>query len=132
MSDEFKVQWSVSLPPSAQYAKGDMLNIRGESVEEVQALFEAILDEGSQFLSNATSVAALLRAAAVVAEGGTPTAPSTPTPTAPQSEAPVANLRVCEHGKRVRRTGTNAKGEWVGWFCPTPKGTPGQCKPDWE
>lgn len=34
----------------------------------------------------------------------------------------------CDHGPRVRRTGTSAKGAWVGWFCPTPKGTPGQCK----
>jgi hypothetical protein len=35
----------------------------------------------------------------------------------------------CDHGARVRRTGTSAKGAWVGWFCPTPKGTPGQCSP---
>jgi len=35
----------------------------------------------------------------------------------------------CDHGARVRRTGTSGKGPWVGWFCPTPKGTPGQCSP---
>lgn len=44
----------------------------------------------------------------------------------------VDETRTCVHGDRVRRTGQSAKGAWVGWFCPTPKGTPGQCKPEFE
>lgn len=35
----------------------------------------------------------------------------------------------CVHGERVRRSGNGARGEWVGYFCPTPKGTPDQCSP---
>ena len=35
----------------------------------------------------------------------------------------------CSHGPRIHRKGTGAKGPWQAWFCPTPKGTPDQCKP---
>lgn len=38
----------------------------------------------------------------------------------------------CAHGQRKRVTGTNSRGDWVGWFCPTPKGTPDQCKAVFE
>ena len=48
-----------------------------------------------------------------------------------QPSAPVAaaNDRFCSHGAMVKRTGVGAKGEWRAWFCPTPKGTEGQCAP---
>lgn len=36
----------------------------------------------------------------------------------------------CVHGQRVRRSGSSAKGDWVGYFCPTPKGTADQCSPN--
>ena len=36
----------------------------------------------------------------------------------------------CVHGERQRRSGNGARGEWVGYFCPTPKGTPDQCSPN--
>lgn len=52
-------------------------------------------------------------------------------PAAPQ--APVAAAgRSCAHGARTNRTGTGQRGPWSGWFCPTPKGTPGQCPPEWD
>lgn len=35
---------------------------------------------------------------------------------------------VCKHGARTKRTGTNARGAWTGYFCPLPKGNPEQCK----
>lgn len=38
----------------------------------------------------------------------------------------------CQHGDRVRRTGNNARGPWVGYFCPQPKGSPDQCAPKFE
>lgn len=68
MSEEFKVQWSVSLPPAAQYAKGHMLNLRGQSVPEVEAQFDEVLS--GSFIQKATDVAALLVAAANASEGG--------------------------------------------------------------
>lgn len=137
MSDEFKVQWSVSLPPAAQYAKGDMLNIRGESVADVEAMFDEILSDPSEFLQKAASVATTLRAASVVTEGlegvsrAVSEAPVTPTGTT-QTPAPVAELHACPHGKRTYKTGKKANGsQWAAWFCPAPKGAPDQCAPDW-
>ncbi|HEU5118492.1 MAG TPA: hypothetical protein VFT74_17920 [Isosphaeraceae bacterium] len=36
----------------------------------------------------------------------------------------------CVHGERVRRSGNGARGEWVGYFCPAPKGSADQCPPN--
>jgi len=35
----------------------------------------------------------------------------------------------CKHGERVRKTGTNARGAWVGWYCPQPRGAEDRCDP---
>jgi hypothetical protein len=32
----------------------------------------------------------------------------------------------------VARSGNGAKGPWSGFFCPTPKGTPDQCPPQFN
>jgi hypothetical protein len=133
MTDEFKVQWSVSLPPAAQYAKGDMLNIRGNTVAEVEAMFDEVLRPDSEFVQKASEVATTLRLAAVVTDGlaGPPAASQEPPVTV--AAGPVAEVvRMCSHGKRTRREGNSARGQWVGWFCPLPKGDPNQCKPDFE
>ena len=38
----------------------------------------------------------------------------------------------CKHGERVSKSGTSKTGTpWTGLFCPTPKGTPDQCAPEW-
>ncbi len=123
MSDEFKVQWSISLPPAAQYAKGDMLNLRGGTVSEVEGIFDEILN--SDFIEKATDVANLLRGAAVVTDSGatTESAPAT-------ESAPVAG-HVCQHGKREHRKGTNKAGKpYEGWFCPE-KNRNAQCDVVW-
>lgn len=44
----------------------------------------------------------------------------------------IGETQTCVHGERVRRTGSKNGKTWVGWFCPTPKDTPGQCKPKFE
>jgi hypothetical protein len=50
-----------------------------------------------------------------------------------QTQAPAASQgdgRMCAHGQMVMRSGFNAQKQqaWTGYFCPTPKGTPNQCK----
>lgn len=66
--------------------------------------------------------------------------PATPAPVAPIASTPgqwqttaapaaPAAAPMCNHGQRTTRTGTNARGNWTGHFCPLPKGDPGQCKP---
>jgi hypothetical protein len=50
-----------------------------------------------------------------------------PAPAAPFQSATVPN---CAHGPMTARSGTSAKGPWKAWMCPTAKGTPGQCAPN--
>lgn len=35
----------------------------------------------------------------------------------------------CQHGPMVHRSGNKNGRDWSAHFCPTPKGTPGQCQP---
>lgn len=48
------------------------------------------------------------------------------------SQAPGGETKSCSHGEMVFRSGVNAstKKTWKAYFCPTPKDTPGQCKPE--
>jgi hypothetical protein len=43
--------------------------------------------------------------------------------------APTSGGKACKHGEMTFRTGQSAKGPWKGHFCPSPKGTPDQCEP---
>lgn len=139
MSDDFRVQWSVSLPPAAQYAKGDMLNIRGESVEEVEALFDAILEDG--FIGKASSVADLLRKAQVVTEapaGNSRPADEVGAKRAEKSEesGPPASStdRFCEHGKMEYKapfTSRGGKAISASYNCPLGYKNPAACKTQW-
>lgn len=128
MSDEgFKLQWSVSLPPVAQYAKGHMMNFRADTAEELNALLDEVLAQ--ETVDKAMSVAALFTGAQVVHSPAP--APAAPAAEAAPAAAPVGQVKTCAHGVRTRRTGTNAKTgkAWVGHFCPQPKGAPDQCDP---
>ena len=48
-----------------------------------------------------------------------------------QAPAPQGGKQ-CAHGAMVYREGTSAKGPWKAYFCPTPKGTPGQCAAEFQ
>jgi len=54
-----------------------------------------------------------------------------PASAAPAAPAAFTDATVpqCPHGPMTARSGSGAKGPWKAWFCPTPKGTPDQCKP---
>ena len=137
MADEFKVQWSVSLPPAAQYAKGHMLNVRGESVEEVEALFDAILAD--EFVAKATSVAELFVAAQNVVS--TPPASSGGDEVAAkraehaESGPPASSTdRFCEHGKMEYKapfTSRGGKAISASYNCPLGYKNPAACKTQW-
>lgn len=45
------------------------------------------------------------------------------------SQVSPPRIPPCAHGQRVKRSGTSSKGPWTAFFCPTEKGTPGQCEP---
>lgn len=110
---------------------GTIVTVRGDTAQELANNINEFEENGI-----AISVAAL--------EGLLVGKPSTVTPAAVASAlggtvvettfAPVppptqAGQVTCSHGAMVKRTGSGAKGEWRGYFCPTPKGTPDQCQP---
>jgi len=128
VSDEFKVQWSVSLPPVAQYAKGHMLNLRGDTVDEVERLIDGVLENDGEFLTKAIEVGSVL----LVAQGfNTPEPQQGEGGSSAGSSGPVDTTHVCQHGKREYKTGKGRTGEWAGWFCPRPKGAADKCDPEW-
>lgn len=56
-----------------------------------------------------------------------PAAPAAPAPAPVPQQGPS-----CVHGPRVfRQNKPGASKQWAAWFCPTPKGTPNQCEPEW-
>lgn len=58
-------------------------------------------------------------------------APDWGTPPPPAASFQQAAIPQCPHGARTPRSGQGAKGPWRAYMCPAPKGTPGQCEPDW-
>ena len=81
------------------------------------------------FIGKATSVADLLRGAQTVVEGSAPAA-AAPASEPAAASGPASVSHVCEHGKRVYKTGNSAKGKWEGYFCPE-RDRAAQCKPVW-
>lgn len=53
-----------------------------------------------------------------------------------QQQAPAApaggGAPSCQHGPRTFREGVGKNGPWAAYFCPTPQGTPDQCKALWR
>ena len=108
--------------------------INGSTHDHVLALEELLLGVAPPQTPTATSSAVDLVASAlggtVISETPVPAfAPVPPPPVA--STASQVGARMCTHGAMVGRKGNGAKGEWKGLFCPTPKGTVGQCDPVW-
>lgn len=49
---------------------------------------------------------------------------------APQAAPPGMDAPTCPHGTRIYKSGTSARGNWSGWFCPA--GRESGCKPIWN
>lgn len=131
MSD-YKIQWNISLPPVAQYAKGHMLNIAAESLEELNEYLDALI--ASDTLEKAVGVAASLAALSGVVPDAARTIASVPSESAAASsagpDATVTQLRTCAHGKREYKEGWKNGKKWSGYFCPE-KAKANQCEVDW-
>lgn len=44
----------------------------------------------------------------------------------------VTQLKTCAHGVRQKKSGTNSRGPWVGYFCPQPRNAADRCEPIYE
>lgn len=105
--------------------------INSSTHDHVLALEELLLGQTAPTQTpDAVSIVTEALGATVISE--TPIPPFAPVPPPPvASTASQVGARMCTHGAMVGRKGNGAKGEWKGLFCPTPKGTVGQCDPVW-
>ena len=124
MSESWKIQVSYKTPA------GELINVRANTGDELSVLLEGVSDYSTQIAATGK----MLGASSVVAPLETTTstadipvwATSAPAPTQAPSSTPT-----CIHGGRIFRQGvskTNGK-PYAFWACPTPQGTPDQCKP---
>lgn len=100
--------------------------------DSVLALEELLLGAVAVPAPSAVDLVTSTLGATVVSE--TPIAPApafAPVPPPVAAAPSLAGQRACHHGPMVTRKGMGAKGEWKGFFCPTPKGTADQCSPEW-
>lgn len=127
MQDDWMFQLSLKFGPN----NDGMLNVRGITtehfVDNIRGLRTAIAEAvaATQELSAMGTVVHSFPDAQVHAQTtvATPAAAIPATAAAPTFAGPN-----CLHGAMVRRTGVSARGSWGAWFCPTPKGTVGQCQ----
>ena len=120
---------------------GELRTIQGDTYEEFTTERDKALEgiqadvEFVNLVRAASNAAPLLTGGETVAQYATPepvsfaTAPAAwDAPAAAPAAFGAAATQMCDHGPMTARTGVGAKGPWRGWFCPTAKGTPGQCK----
>lgn len=110
----------------------DFVKVAAPLIVEVESLLKAVSTVGQVF----PGTTAVEQPAAQPAWGTTPPPPQAPpqqggwgAPAAPPQQTGPAPM--CQHGNRVARKGNGKNGEWRAWMCPTSKGTPGQCEPQW-
>ena len=138
-NEDWKLQVSIKSP------NGDLINVRANSADELSVLLEGIGDYSTQIsavskkIAGAYTVAPLSTPSSTASTtqpgfltqtqadnpfGGAPV--QTPPPASAQPTTPT-----CVHGARIFRQGvskTTGK-PYAFWACPTPQGTPDQCKP---
>ena len=125
-NEDWKLQVSYKTP------SGDMINIRANTADELSVLLEGIGDYSTQISSvqqkvvGAYTLAPLSTTSSTI--GTKPLASSPPTQVLPASGTAAP---VCKHGARIWREGiSKASGKpYAFWACPSPQGTPDQCKP---
>lgn len=105
-----------------------MLNVRADTADEFRESINHAVGVSAELAVLAEAFNSEFAAVSNLAQGGFEVSPVHQQPQ-PQ---PQPAGRLCQHGSMVYRTGTNARGTWAGWFCPTPKGSPDQCAPKFE
>jgi hypothetical protein len=129
MSEEnWKLQVSVKSP------SGDLINIRANSADELSVLLEGISDYSTQIAATSKMIAGAYNVAPLATTTSTVDTPPWATSAPAQPAAPSAmglSSPTCVHGTRIFRQGVSkSTGKpYAFWACPTPQGTPDQCKP---
>ena len=125
-NEDWKLQVSYKTP------SGDMINIRANTADELSVLLEGIGDYSTQIVATQQKVVGAYNLAPLsTASSTTSTAPLQSSPPTPVSQVAGTASPVCKHGARIWREGVSkASGKpYAFWACPSPQGTPDQCKP---
>jgi hypothetical protein len=111
--------------------------IQGYSIEEYREARQELIDELAGDLEAIQLAKAVGNAAplapfheAAPPRSATPATTARPVPDFDDNPFASATVPNCAHGPMTARSGASAKGPWKAWMCPTPKGTPGQCAPN--
>lgn len=128
--ENWKLQVSIKTPV------GDLINIRANTADELSVLLEGISDFSTQIAATQKMVSGAYNASPLGTTGSTvesQPAPTYSTAPTPQASATAGGMSTptCIHGGRIFRSGTSkTTGKpYAFWACPTPQGTPDQCKP---
>ena len=141
-NEDWKLQVSIRTSTNRD---SDMINIRANTADELSVLLEGISDYSTQIAAVAKKVQGAYTVLPLSTQNSTadttPSGFSTPTQAgnpfggAPMQTPPPASGQpttpTCVHGARIFRQGTSkTTGKpYAFWACPTPQGTPDQCKP---
>lgn len=146
MSDDNSTSAFTITLKAGQHYDAPWIVVRAETTPDLLNRLESLGQSG--VIAKTVEVAAELQGvyaaakglpAAPVAVEVAPTAvvasPTTPAPLTLVPQAPVAAPTgpVCQHGPMVwRESKPGAAKPWRAFMCPTEKGTPGQCEPQWQ
>lgn len=125
-NEDWKLQVSYKTP------SGDMINIRANTADELSVLLEGIGDYSTQIAATQQKVVGAYTLSPLSTSSSTTnTMPSNYSAPSPVSTASGTAAPVCKHGPRIWREGiSKASGKpYAFWACPSPQGTPDQCKP---
>lgn len=126
MTDNFKVQVSTKIG-------ADMINFRGENVGEVAqaiddfALLASNIVDGLKTIQESGKGLVEVQREVNTAGQAVAAPQGAPVSAGAVAQNPAGGTPQCPHGNRTYKDG----GSWKAWFCPLPKGTPGQCAPEW-
>ena len=125
-NEDWKLQVSYKTP------SGDMINVRANTADELSVLLEGIGDYSPQIAATQQKiVGSYALNPSLTTSSTTSTKPSKYSAPTPVSVASGTAAPVCKHGARIWREGiSKASGKpYAFWACPSPQGTPDQCKP---
>lgn len=120
----FAFPWIVPKYGSVEEALVDL----GEKPADV-----AGLNQAQKWLALFERAAKMNAHFASLGGGAAPTATPAPTSNVPAGaqSAPNNETRPCKHGAMTYKTGSKGGRTWKAFMCPTPKGAPDQCEPQW-
>lgn len=127
---------STKLQVNFKLADGTLINLYADSRGELSQLL-AHIDDLSADINKASKALAGQGAVSTIQErlGGTVVSTGiAPVQTNTVTHSPLElPINKCKHGERTfRESKPGAPKAWKGYFCPTPKGTPDQCEPNFS